>query len=320
MGAIGPGTRRTGRVKFFNSVKGYGFIIPHHQEPGENIENLGKRDSKRVASHPVESRPGEVLLLLLPVSLMMLLSVPSCFAASTFQFMCLLLSVVAWDRLPVCTICAISRVVAVFVHHTAIRNNGGFKSLAEVEYDLMQGPKGMQASQVTGPAGVSVKGDPNAGKQTNFGHFAGFGGGGAGYMQAYSQPYSGGQPMRQAAQYGMGGQFPAGGPGAGAMYGSSPYGMYNQPPAFGSLYGGNSQGLFGNTTGAPASNQSSPASAGFPGGQGYTAGQQVGSQGAAAGVLGAAPYHNFYGLHANPAGFFYTGAGAGGPGAGQQQQ
>ncbi|KAI9361548.1 cold-shock' DNA-binding domain-containing protein [Pilaira anomala] len=51
----------------------------------------------------------------------------------------------------------------VFVHHTAIQNNGGFKSLAEgeqVEYDLVQGPKGMQASNVTGPNGSPVQGDP----------------------------------------------------------------------------------------------------------------------------------------------------------------
>ncbi|CAO3677093.1 unnamed protein product [Rhizopus stolonifer] len=51
----------------------------------------------------------------------------------------------------------------VFVHHTAIHNDGGFKSLAEgeeVEYDLIKGPKGMQASNVTGPDGTSVQGDP----------------------------------------------------------------------------------------------------------------------------------------------------------------
>jgi len=88
-------TRHSGRVKFFNSVKGFGFIIPDDQAGQENIEE-------------------------------------------------------------------------VFVHHTAIQNDGGFKSLGEgeeVEYDLVQGPKGMQASNVSGPAGASVKGDPNAGRR-----------------------------------------------------------------------------------------------------------------------------------------------------------
>ncbi|KAI9323432.1 cold-shock' DNA-binding domain-containing protein [Dichotomocladium elegans] len=82
--------RKTGRVKFFNSTKGYGFIIPHDQEGQPNIEE-------------------------------------------------------------------------VFVHHTAIHNAGGFKSLSEgeeVEYDLVQGPKGMQAANVTGPGGAPVRGNP----------------------------------------------------------------------------------------------------------------------------------------------------------------
>ncbi|KAI8874805.1 CSD-domain-containing protein [Backusella circina FSU 941] len=83
-------TRHRGHVKFFNSIKGYGFILP--EDPNEkNTE--------------------------------------------------------------------------VFVHHTAIYNNGGFKSLAEVEYDLTQGPKGLQASNVTGPDNSFVQGDPNALKQ-----------------------------------------------------------------------------------------------------------------------------------------------------------
>ncbi|CAB5347124.1 unnamed protein product [Rhizophagus irregularis] len=56
----------------------------------------------------------------------------------------------------------ISEKVEVFVHHTAIHNNGGFKSLAEVEFDLIKGPKGLQAANVSGPNGISVKGDPNA--------------------------------------------------------------------------------------------------------------------------------------------------------------
>ncbi|KAK3847019.1 MAG: cold-shock' DNA-binding domain-containing protein [Linnemannia gamsii] len=86
--------RRTGKVKFFNSQKGFGFIIP-----SESTEDA-----------PLDE---------------------------------------------------------IFVHHTAIHNDGGFKSLAEgedVEYDLVQGTKGMQASNVTGPKGVSVIGDQNYGQ------------------------------------------------------------------------------------------------------------------------------------------------------------
>ncbi|TPX64006.1 hypothetical protein SpCBS45565_g06215 [Spizellomyces sp. 'palustris'] len=52
--------------------------------------------------------------------------------------------------------------VEVFVHHTAILNNGGFRSLAEgetVEYDVVKGPKGWQASNVSGPNGRPVRGD-----------------------------------------------------------------------------------------------------------------------------------------------------------------
>ncbi|RCH87841.1 Y box binding protein 1, partial [Rhizopus azygosporus] len=80
-------SRRKGHVKFFNSIKGYGFILPDNQDEKEEV----------------------------------------------------------------------------FVHHTAIHNDGGFKSLAEgeeVEYDIIRGPKGMQAANVTGPDGTSVKGDP----------------------------------------------------------------------------------------------------------------------------------------------------------------
>ncbi|KAJ3054426.1 Calcium-regulated heat stable protein 1 [Rhizophlyctis rosea] len=57
--------------------------------------------------------------------------------------------------------------VEVFVHHTAILNNGGFRSLMEgevVEFDVVKGPKGMQAANVSGPHGRSVKGDPRAGR------------------------------------------------------------------------------------------------------------------------------------------------------------
>ncbi|ORY99048.1 hypothetical protein BCR43DRAFT_488633 [Syncephalastrum racemosum] len=93
--------RKRGRVKFFNSVKGYGFIVP------EESLNGG----------PKTNNPGD------------------------------------------------KRLEEVFVHHTAIHNGGGFKSLAEgeeVEYDLIQGPKGYQAANVSGPNGTAVKGDPYA--------------------------------------------------------------------------------------------------------------------------------------------------------------
>ena len=43
----------------------------------------------------------------------------------------------------------------VFVHHTAIQSEG-FRSLAEgdeVEFEITQGPKGLQAANVTKPAG-----------------------------------------------------------------------------------------------------------------------------------------------------------------------
>ncbi|KAF9202337.1 Y box binding protein 1 [Podila verticillata] len=89
-----PVARRTGRVKFFNSQKGFGFIIP----------------SESTEAAPVDE---------------------------------------------------------IFVHHTAIHNDGGFKSLAEgeeVEYDIVPGPKGMQAANVTGPHGVSVRGDSHVGR------------------------------------------------------------------------------------------------------------------------------------------------------------
>ncbi|KAI3651562.1 hypothetical protein MP228_002865 [Amoeboaphelidium protococcarum] len=93
-GAVDGGKRRSGHVKFFNSIKGFGFIIP--DDPNELNAN---------------------------------------------------------------------GVNEIFVHHTAIKNQGGFKSLGEgeqVEYSLVNGLKGLQASQVTGPGGKPVQGDPQA--------------------------------------------------------------------------------------------------------------------------------------------------------------
>lgn len=96
-----PNNRKTGHVKFFNSQKGFGFIIPN-----EPVEGGAQAE--------------------------------------------------------------------IFVHHTSIYNNGGFRSLAEgeeVEFDLVQGPKGLQATSVTGPNGGPVKGDPRAGRSNNMNQF-----------------------------------------------------------------------------------------------------------------------------------------------------
>jgi len=178
--------RRTGRVKFFNSQKGFGFIIP----------------SDSSEANPVDE---------------------------------------------------------IFVHHTAIHNDGGFKSLAEgeeVEYDIVPGPKGMQAANVTGPHGESVRGDPNVGRggfnQSSGGNRYGGGAYGGGYggmgnvpyggqgmgQQGYSQGYQqpgfgqGFQQGNNQFQYG----YPQGAYGGGAQSGQ----QQNMQPSFGQqAYGGN---------------------------------------------------------------------------------
>ncbi|CAO3635240.1 unnamed protein product [Cunninghamella blakesleeana] len=102
-------SRKTGYVKFFNSVKGYGFIIPNDQEEGSEV----------------------------------------------------------------------------FVHHSAIHNNGGFKSLCqgeEVAFDIIKSDKGLQATNVTSVEGGPVKGDPRAGKKMLY--------------QQYYPPYDGNQYVR----------------------------------------------------------------------------------------------------------------------------
>ncbi|KAG0324525.1 Y box binding protein 1 [Dissophora globulifera] len=190
--------RRTGRVKFFNSQKGFGFIIP----------------SESSEANPVDE---------------------------------------------------------IFVHHTAIHNDGGFKSLAEgedVEYDIVHGPKGLQAANVTGPNGVSVRGDTRGygngrfgggGYGGGYGGFGGpnaygggygggmgnapYGGQGAGGQQGYGQGYQqhgfGGQGFQQGNN-----QFPYGYPQGG--YGGANAGLQGQmgqqpnaQPAFGQPYGSN---------------------------------------------------------------------------------
>jgi cold shock CspA family protein len=82
--------------------------------------------------------------------------------------------------------------VDVFVHHTAIRNNGGFKSLKDyeiVEYDLVQGPKGMQAANVTGPGGVPIRGMSSSTARPLIPTVGGFNGqvGGFGYQPVMTQ-------------------------------------------------------------------------------------------------------------------------------------
>ncbi|KAG0259385.1 Y box binding protein 1 [Actinomortierella ambigua] len=125
-----PSGRRTGRVKFFNSQKGFGFIIPSESSEANQVDEI-------------------------------------------------------------------------FVHHTAIHNDGGFKSLAEVEYDVVPGPKGMQAANVTGPGGVSVRGDPNAGRGYGGGRYGGYGGGGYGGFGG-PNAYGGGYAAMTGAPYGQG--------------------------------------------------------------------------------------------------------------------
>lgn len=250
MAAVGQSIaagRRSGRVKFFNSQKGFGFIIPHHQDSGENIE--------------------------------------------------------------------------IFVHHTAIHNDGGFKSLGEgeeVEYDLMQGPKGMQASNVTGPAGVSVKGDPNAGRRDPFG---GYGGGQVqpGYMQPYGQAFQAGQQRTAGQQYQLGGgqQFPGQQPGGSQsaniynMYAGSPY-VYS-PPSYGQPYAAASQSGYsgsGQSTGGSFNPQGyGGQGGGYPGQPGSGAGG-----GASTGGGGGGSGYQYYQQGSTPSqgqGFFYTPQGSG---------
>ncbi|KAG0210386.1 Y box binding protein 1 [Mortierella sp. NVP41] len=169
-------SRRTGKVKFFNSQKGFGFIIP----------------SESTEANPVNE---------------------------------------------------------VFVHHTAIQNDGGFKSLQEgeeVEYEVVQGTKGMQAANVTGPNGAPVIGDQNLGQGgfnntssfrntststryggggtvgggygTGYGGFGGQNSFGGGYANLGNTPY-GGQGIGGQQGYGQGYDQQQYGYGAGAGYG-----------------------------------------------------------------------------------------------------
>ncbi|KAG0050229.1 Y box binding protein 1 [Gryganskiella cystojenkinii] len=209
--------RRTGRVKFFNSTKGFGFIIP---------------------SESTEGAPAD----------------------------------------------------EIFVHHTAIHNDGGFKSLAEgedVEYDIVPGPKGMQAANVTGPHGAAVRGDPNAGRgfQNNGGRFGNgnYGGGYGGF----------GGPNAYGGGYGGMGNAPYGGQGGGGQPG---YGQgYGQQHGFGGggFQQGNNQFQYG---GYPQGGYGGAVNAGLQGQPGQLPNQQAsfvqggqGGQGGGYGGSGAGP-------------------------------
>jgi len=227
-----PAARRTGKVKFFNSQKGFGFIIPSESSEAAPVDEI-------------------------------------------------------------------------FVHHTAIHNDGGFKSLAEgedVEYDIVPGPKGMQAANVTGPGGVSVRGDPNVsggGFRNNGGRFGGggYGGGYGGF----------GGPNAYGGGYGGMGNAPLGAYGPG--HGQQGYGQggYNQQPGFAAgagfqqgsnqfQYGGYPQGGYGGGANAgiqgQGQQQNTPSSFGQQNtqqGYGHAAGGQGGWNAAAPG--GAAQQH-----------------------------
>ncbi|KAG0054484.1 Y box binding protein 1 [Gryganskiella cystojenkinii] len=210
-----PAVRKTGKVKFFNSQKGFGFIIP---------------------SESTEAAPAD----------------------------------------------------EIFVHHTAIHNDGGFKSLAEgeeVEFDVVPGPKGMQAANVTGPHGASVRGDPNAGRPQFGGQRFGGGGGygGFGGPNSYGGGYGNyggpGGLGQQGYGQGYGQQHGFGGGGVGFQQSNQfPYGSYpqqqhmnqqhQQPPQQG-FVGGMGSGL--------------------PGGPPVATGQQGGFSGQGSFGVGGAP-------------------------------
>jgi len=215
--SVPAANRRTGRVKFFNSQKGFGFIIPAESTEGAPVDEI-------------------------------------------------------------------------FVHHTAIHNEGGFKSLAEgeeVEYDIVPGPKGMQAANVTGPHGAAVRGDRNAGRGS-FGNNGGRFGGGGGYGG-----YGGfGGPNAYGGGYGGMGNAPYGGQGAG---GQPAYGQgYGQQHGFGGGAGfqqGNNQFQYG---GYPQGGYGGNVNAGLQGQPGQLPNQQAsfgqgGGGGGGYGGSGAGP-------------------------------
>ncbi|KAF8936364.1 Y box binding protein 1 [Haplosporangium gracile] len=207
--------RRTGKVKFFNSQKGFGFIIP----------------SESTEAAPVDE---------------------------------------------------------IFVHHTAIQNDGGFKSLVEgeeVEFDLVQGTKGMQASNVTGPKGVSVIGDQSY-NQTGFNNSA--------FGNTNNQARFGGRNAGGGYGTGFGGFGGQSSYGGGyANIGNTPYGgqvvggQQGYGQGFGQGYDQQQCG-YGSGTGYPAAQQTSH----YRFGSGYSQGYNGGVGGAVAGGGGGEGTHD----------------------------
>ncbi|KAJ2780716.1 hypothetical protein H4R18_003303 [Coemansia javaensis] len=118
--------------------------------------------------------------------------------------------------------------VEVFVHHTVIHNSGGFKSLAEnepVEFEVARGPKGLQATWVTGPGGAYVRGDPYSRQRNRSAHGARAAAVGAGAGIAGTTPPA--LPAATAAYIPYSYALPAGYSG-GYPYGQSPCTPYSQ--------------------------------------------------------------------------------------------
>ncbi|KAG9295465.1 hypothetical protein G9A89_013494 [Geosiphon pyriformis] len=225
-------SRKTGRVKFFNSQKGYGFII--QDEDPNDINNKAEDldcENWKASFLPTPTKIDNPNIVKRAFNF----HLPILCCASTFS---------------------ISISICFFVHHTAIHNDGGFKSLAEVqflislffistylrfpligsiyiainltltiyrvEFDLIRGDKGLQAAHVSGPNGRSVKGDPNAPRRPlvastfgigngypipNFGPVNGTLGGYNSGMSMNQQPYHM-QAAAFAAQPPLGATFP----------------------------------------------------------------------------------------------------------------
>ncbi|KAL9557520.1 hypothetical protein MBANPS3_001327 [Mucor bainieri] len=126
--------RRTGKVKFFNMAKGYGFIIPNQsqypQEQQHELTPYKKASPSSSSSINEPNKPNRVE-----------------------EGMCICMLVRCKPTIPSMAVNVRSHVV--FVHHTSILslNKGYLATLnkgEEVEYELHDGPKGIYALYVTG--------------------------------------------------------------------------------------------------------------------------------------------------------------------------